>query len=66
MRFEEEGSSTGLTSGGGGGGPALKMRLRTGRRKAAVFPEPVWAQAIRSRLPTIMGMAYFWTGVGVW
>lgn len=25
---------------------------------------PVWAQAIRSLLDLMMGMAYFWTGVG--
>ena len=54
-----------LTSGGGGGGPPWKTRLRMGRRKAAVFPEPVWAQAMRSLLLRMMGMACFCTGVGL-
>ena len=36
-----------------------------GKRKPPVFPEPVWAHAIRSRPPATMGMEYFWTGVGV-
>lgn len=35
-----------------------------GKRKEAVFPEPVCAQAIKSRLLRTMGMLYFWTGVG--
>ncbi len=35
-----------------------------GIRKAAVFPDPVCAQAIRSRPPRIMGMECFWIGVG--
>jgi len=30
----------------------------------AVFPDPVWAQAIRSRPAEIMGIPCFWTGVG--
>jgi hypothetical protein len=38
--------------------------LIIGIKKAAVFPEPVWAQAIRSRLAKITGMACFWMGVG--
>merc|ERR1719234_965316 len=33
-------------------------RWMMGRRKAAVLPEPVWAQAM------IMGMPFFCTGVG--
>ena len=36
-----------------------------GKQKAAVLPEPVWAQAMRSRPFRAMGMAYFWTGVGL-
>ena len=36
-----------------------------GKRKAAVLPEPVWAQAIKSRDAITMGMAFFWTGVGL-
>ena len=35
-----------------------------GRRKAAVFPEPVWAQAMRSLLARMVGRPYFWMGVG--
>lgn len=54
-----------LTSLGGGGGPLSNTILRMGRRKAAVFPEPVWAQAIRSRPPIMIGKAYFCTGVGL-
>lgn len=30
-----------LTSGGGGGGPLSKSKLNIGKRKAAVFPDPV-------------------------
>jgi energy-converting hydrogenase Eha subunit A len=41
------------------GGPLLKIRERIGRRKAAVFPEPVCAQAITSLLATMMGIANF-------
>ena len=29
-----------------------------------VFPDPVWAQAIKSRLAIIIGIACFCTGVG--
>ena len=54
-----------LTSGGGGGGPFSQIMERMGRRKAAVFPDPVWAQAMRSLLAMMMGRAYFWTGVGL-
>ena len=35
-----------------------------GNKKAAVFPEPVWAHPIRSRPLMIHGMAVFWIGVG--
>merc|ERR1740129_1245942 len=35
-----------------------------GRRKAAVFPEPVWAQDMRSRPDMMMGRQSFCTGVG--
>ena len=35
-----------------------------GTRKAAVFPEPVWAQDMRSLLARMMGIECFWTGVG--
>jgi hypothetical protein len=34
-------------------------------RKAAVFPDPVWAQAIRSRPPQTMGTECFCTGVNL-
>ena len=40
------------------------MVWRIGRRKAAVLPEPVWAQPMRSLLAFTIGMAYFWMGVG--
>jgi hypothetical protein len=46
-------------------GPEEKEAERMGKRKPPVFPEPVWAQAMRSRPPATMGMEYFWTGVGV-
>ena len=39
--------------------------LIIGRRNAAVFPDSVWAQAMRSHFVEMMGMAAFWTGVGV-
>ena len=55
-----------LTSAGSCGGPPLHTMERMGRRKAAVFPEPVWAHAIKSLLAIMMGRAYFWTGVGLW
>lgn len=34
-------------------------------RHFTVWPIPVCAQAMRSRFDLIMGMAYFWTGVGL-
>lgn len=40
------------------------MLCAMGKMKAAVLPEPVCAHAIRSRLASAMGMAYFCTGVG--
>ena len=43
----------------------MKIILRMGSRKAAVLPEPVCAQAMRSRFPMMMGRAYFCTGVGL-
>ena len=36
-----------------------------GTRKAAVLPEPVWAQDMRSLLARMMGIECFWTGVGL-
>ena len=54
-----------LTSGGVGGGPPQHAKDRTGRRNAAVFPDPVWAHAMRSLFPIMMGRAYFCTGVGL-
>lgn len=36
-----------------------------GNKKAAVFPEPVWAHAIRSRPEDITGMEHFCIGVGI-
>lgn len=36
-----------------------------GRRKAAVLPDPVWAQPIRSLLASTQEMACFWMGVGL-
>lgn len=46
-------------------GPLSYIWFRIGTRKAAVFPEPVWAQAMRSRRAIMMGIAYFCTGVGL-
>ena len=43
--------------------PSINL-LITGRRKAAVFPDPVWAQAIISFAARMLGIAHFWTGVG--
>ena len=40
------------------------MALMTGSMKAAVLPEPVCAQAARSRPFRAMGIAYLCTGVG--
>jgi len=36
----------------------------TGNKNAAVFPDPVWALAMRSRPLSTIGNEYFWTGVG--
>ena len=46
-------------------GPSQKILFRMGTKKAAVFPDPVCAQAIRSRLARITGIEFFCTGVGV-
>jgi hypothetical protein len=44
----------------------LKTFERTyGKRKAAVFPDPVWAHDIMSRFIMAQGMAIFWIGVGL-
>ena len=43
----------------------LRMLEMIGNKKAAVFPEPVWAQAIRSLPSIIIGTACFCTGVGL-
>ena len=40
------------------------MALMTGSMKAAVLPDPVCAQAARSRPASAMGIAYLCTGVG--
>ena len=40
------------------------MALMTGSMKAAVLPDPVCAQAARSRPFSAMGIAYLCTGVG--
>lgn len=45
-------------------GPSSKILLRMGTRKAAVLPEPVWAQDMRSLLARMTGMLFFCTGVG--
>ena len=37
----------------------------TGRRKAQVLPDPVWAQHIKSSPASAAGMAWRWIGVGV-
>src|SRR4051812_31144279 len=42
---------------------ALTILCRMGNRYAAVLPVPVWAQAIRSCLSRITGMACSWMGV---
>ena len=36
-----------------------------GTKKAAVLPEPVWAQLMRSLLARMTGIEFFCTGVGV-
>lgn len=41
------------------------MLAMMGKQKAAVFPDPVWAQAMRSRPCRQMGMEYRCTGVGL-
>ena len=46
------------------GPPAVMMALMTGSMKAAVLPDPVCAQAARSRPASAMGIAYLCTGVG--
>ena len=40
------------------------IALMTGSMKAAVLPDPVCAQAARSRPASAMGIAYLCTGVG--
>ena len=40
------------------------MPRMMGKEKAAVLPDPVWAQAMRSRPASAIGMACFCTGVG--
>mmetsp|Transcript_44847 Transcript_44847/g.118506 ORF Transcript_44847/g.118506 Transcript_44847/m.118506 type:complete len:95 (-) Transcript_44847:319-603(-) len=47
------------------GGPLRSNDSRQGTMKAQVLPLPVWAQAIRSRPDTTMGIECFWTGVGL-
>ena len=42
-----------------GAGPASKMWFKMGTKNAAVFPLPVWAQAMRSRFAKMMGKAFF-------
>lgn len=42
----------------------FKMSLIMGRRKAAVLPDPVWEQAIKSRFAIPMAMPCRCTGVG--
>jgi len=39
--------------------------LIIGNKNAAVLPEPVCAQAIKSLSFIIIGMAFFWIGVGI-
>lgn len=41
------------------------MQLFLAASDFTMWPIPVCAQAMRSRLDLIMGMAYFWTGVGL-
>lgn len=40
-------------------GPSSKIRLITGTKNAAVFPEPVCAQDIKSRQLFKVGIEYF-------
>lgn len=49
----------------GGGGPSLSILAQSGNRYEAVFPDPVYAQAIKSRRMRYIGIACFYTGVGV-
>lgn len=44
--------------------PEIRMQEMMEKQNAAVFPDPVCAQAIRSRRARPMGIAYFCTGVG--
>ena len=37
--------------------PSSNMVWSIGNKKAAVFPDPVWAQAIKSRFAKMFGMA---------
>ena len=47
-------------------GGSTNRLLITGMRKASILPLPVWALAIKSRLAMMMGIEYFWIGVGVY
>mmetsp|Transcript_44856 Transcript_44856/g.118541 ORF Transcript_44856/g.118541 Transcript_44856/m.118541 type:complete len:312 (-) Transcript_44856:318-1253(-) len=52
---------------GRGVAPLITMRATVGMTNAKVFPEPVWASAIMSYLPSscpMMGTACRWMGVG--
>ena len=40
-------------------GPRAKILFKMGTKNAAVFPDPVWAHAITSRPPIIIGIANF-------
>ena len=42
----------------------LVRRCKVGNKKAAVLPEPVWADAMMSRWAKAAGMACACTGVG--
>jgi len=48
----------------GGGFSCCIMRETAGMRKAAVLPEPVCAQLIRSRFCSAHGVVNRWIGVG--
>lgn len=43
---------------------SVSKACKIGSINAAVFPDPVWAHAIRSLLARMIGMAVFWIGVG--
>jgi len=45
--------------------PARRIWVSTGSRNATVLPDPVWAQAMRSRPRMMMGIAHFCIGVGL-